>query len=44
VHCAAGYRATIAASMLAANGRHVVAVDDDFDRARANGLLTLATN
>jgi glyoxylase-like metal-dependent hydrolase (beta-lactamase superfamily II)/rhodanese-related sulfurtransferase len=44
VHCAAGYRATIAASLLAANGRHVVAVDDDFDRARANDLLTLATN
>jgi glyoxylase-like metal-dependent hydrolase (beta-lactamase superfamily II)/rhodanese-related sulfurtransferase len=44
VHCAAGYRATIAASLLAAAGRHVVAVDDDFDQARANGLLTLAAN
>ena len=44
VHCAAGYRATIAASLLAATGRHVVAVDDDFDQARANGLLTLAAN
>jgi hydroxyacylglutathione hydrolase len=44
VHCAAGYRATIAASLLAATGRHVVAVDDDFDQARTNGLLTLAAN
>jgi hydroxyacylglutathione hydrolase len=44
VHCAAGYRATIAASLLAATGRHVVAVDDDFDQARANGLLTLAAH
>jgi rhodanese-related sulfurtransferase len=39
VHCAAGYRASIAASMLAAAGRRVVAVDDDFDRARAAGHL-----
>ena len=30
VHCAAGYRATIAASLLAARGRRVVIVDDDF--------------
>ncbi|MFI7547429.1 rhodanese-like domain-containing protein [Actinoplanes sp. NPDC049599] len=44
VHCAAGYRATVAASLLAAGGRHVVAVDDDFDQARANGLLTLAAS
>jgi rhodanese-related sulfurtransferase len=38
VHCAAGYRASIAASMLAAAGRRVVAVDDEFDRAAAAGL------
>jgi glyoxylase-like metal-dependent hydrolase (beta-lactamase superfamily II)/rhodanese-related sulfurtransferase len=44
VHCAAGYRATIAASLLAATGRHVVAIDDDFDQARADRLLTLAAN
>jgi hydroxyacylglutathione hydrolase len=44
VHCAAGYRATIAASLLAATGRRVVAVDDDFDQARTNGVLTLAAN
>jgi hydroxyacylglutathione hydrolase len=30
VHCAAGYRASIAASILAAAGRRVVIVDDDF--------------
>ncbi|GIE54523.1 MBL fold metallo-hydrolase [Amorphoplanes nipponensis] len=38
VHCAAGYRASIAASLLARAGRHVVAVDDDFDHARDAGL------
>ena len=30
VHCAAGYRASIAASILAAAGTHVVAIDDSF--------------
>ncbi|KUL26912.1 MBL fold metallo-hydrolase [Actinoplanes awajinensis] len=44
VHCAAGYRASIAASLLAAHGHHVVAVDDDFDQAHASGLLALAAN
>jgi len=38
VHCAAGYRAAIAASILAAAGRHVVAVDDAFDHAATAGL------
>ncbi len=38
VHCAAGYRASIAASILAAAGRHVVAVDDAFEQAAAAGL------
>ena len=33
VHCAGGYRASIAASILAAGGRRVVAVDDDFANA-----------
>ena len=44
VHCASGYRASIAASVLAAHGRHVVAVDDDFaEQARRAGLpLTTA--
>ncbi|NUO59842.1 MAG: MBL fold metallo-hydrolase, partial [Hamadaea sp.] len=38
VHCAAGYRASIAASLLAAAGRPVVHIDDDFTRAVADGL------
>jgi glyoxylase-like metal-dependent hydrolase (beta-lactamase superfamily II)/rhodanese-related sulfurtransferase len=41
VHCAAGYRASIAASILAAHGRHVVAVDDSFDENAAPSGLTL---
>jgi hydroxyacylglutathione hydrolase len=39
VHCGAGYRASIAASLLAAGGRRVVAIDDDFDNAADAGLL-----
>ena len=39
VHCAAGYRASIAASILDAADREVVAVDDDFDQAAGAGLL-----
>lgn len=38
VHCAAGYRASVAASILAAAGRRVVAIDDDFGNAAAAGL------
>jgi hydroxyacylglutathione hydrolase len=38
VHCRAGYRASIAASILAAADRRVVAVDDDFDNAAPAGL------
>ncbi|MGQ4490764.1 MBL fold metallo-hydrolase [Streptomyces sp. 372A] len=38
VHCAGGMRAAIAASVLDAAGRDVVAVDDGFDRAEAAGL------
>ncbi|MFC5220112.1 MBL fold metallo-hydrolase [Streptomyces coerulescens] len=38
VHCAGGMRAGIAASLLDAAGREVVAVDDSFDSARAAGL------
>ena len=38
VHCAAGYRASIAASVLAASGRSLVAVDDSFDNASQVGL------
>ncbi|MFF8961033.1 rhodanese-like domain-containing protein [Streptomyces sp. NPDC014894] len=38
VHCAGGMRAGIAASLLDAAGRDVVAVDDGFDRAADAGL------
>jgi hydroxyacylglutathione hydrolase len=41
VHCQAGYRASIAASLLRAAGLTVTAVDDDFNRA-ADAGLTLA--
>jgi len=37
VHCATGYRAAIAASLLDAVGRDVVLVDDDFAHAAASG-------
>lgn len=39
VHCAGGYRASIAASALAAAGRTVVAVDDSFGNAGTAGLV-----
>lgn len=38
VHCAGGYRASIAASMLDAAGRSLVAIDDSFDFAEQVGL------
>ena len=38
VHCAAGYRASIAASFLAAAGRQPVAIDDTFTSAPQAGL------
>jgi rhodanese-related sulfurtransferase len=38
VHCAAGYRASIAASLLHRAGRDVVAVDDSYDNAHLAGL------
>lgn len=38
VHCTGGYRASVAASVLAAHGHHVVAVDDSFDAAGPAGL------
>ncbi|MFJ8114002.1 rhodanese-like domain-containing protein [Streptomyces sp. NPDC096132] len=38
VHCAGGMRAAIAASLLDAAGRDVVAVDDSFDAAEKAGL------
>jgi rhodanese-related sulfurtransferase len=38
VHCRSGYRAIIAASILDAAGRTVVAVDDEYDNAAKDGL------
>jgi len=38
VHCESGYRSMLAASMLAARGRRVIAVNDDFASAAAAGL------
>jgi hydroxyacylglutathione hydrolase len=38
IHCRSGYRASIAASILAAAGRRVVAIDDEFDNAATAGL------
>jgi glyoxylase-like metal-dependent hydrolase (beta-lactamase superfamily II)/rhodanese-related sulfurtransferase len=38
VHCEAGYRASIAASVLQAAGRRVVSVDDEFSRAALTDL------
>jgi hydroxyacylglutathione hydrolase len=44
VHCQAGYRASVAASILHAAGHAVTAVDDDFARAALAGLpITTAT-
>ncbi|MEO5745622.1 MAG: MBL fold metallo-hydrolase [Terracoccus sp.] len=43
VHCAGGYRASIAASVLAAHGHQVVAVDDDFEQSVAASGLPLVT-
>ena len=43
VHCQAGYRASVAASILHAAGNAVTAIDDDFSRAALAGLpLTTA--
>jgi hydroxyacylglutathione hydrolase len=38
VHCESGYRSVLAASMLAARGRRVIGVNDDFASAAAAGL------
>ena len=38
VHCHSGYRAVAAASLLAARGRQVISVDDDFGNAGTAGL------
>jgi len=43
VHCEAGYRAAIAASLLQAAGRRVVAVNDEFAHARPARLRLVGT-
>jgi len=43
VHCKSGYRATVAASILKAAGRTVVAIDDDFAHAGPAGLQLTKT-
>jgi hydroxyacylglutathione hydrolase len=42
VHCASGYRASIAASLLDRAGRDVVLVDDDYSNAVDAGITTEA--
>ncbi len=38
MHCQAGYRSAVAASLLQAAGRAVTAIDDEFGRAAEAGL------
>ncbi len=40
VHCASGYRASIAASLLDRAGHDVVLIDEDYDKAVEQGLTT----
>jgi hydroxyacylglutathione hydrolase len=42
VHCQSGYRAAVAASLLAAHDRQVVAINDEFGAAGHTGLRTVA--
>lgn len=42
VHCQSGYRASIAASILAAAGRQVVAIDDEYRAGSLTGLPIVA--
>lgn len=42
VHCASGYRASVAASFLDAAGRRLIAVDDSFKNAEKVGLHLVA--
>jgi glyoxylase-like metal-dependent hydrolase (beta-lactamase superfamily II)/rhodanese-related sulfurtransferase len=43
VHCARGYRASVAASFIAAAGRIPVAIDDSFENAEKVGLHLVST-
>lgn len=40
IHCASGYRASIAAALLDRQGRDVVLIDDDYDNAQKLGITT----
>lgn len=42
VHCASGYRASVAASLIDASGRTPVAIDDDFAQAGEVGLAMVS--
>ena len=42
VHCRSGYRAMVAASLLARAGRRAVTVDDDYHAAAGTGLLIVS--
>ncbi len=44
VHCQAGYRASVAASILHAAGHAVTVIDDDFSRAALAGLPLTTRN
>lgn len=44
VHCAGGYRASVAASFLSAANRRLVAVDDTFDNAKLTGLHLITSD
>ncbi len=44
VHCHGGYRSAIAASLLDAAGRAVVAIDDEYERAAPAGLTLITCN
>ena len=43
IHCAGGYRASIAASFLLANGHHVVSVNGSFAESAAAAGLPLVS-
>jgi glyoxylase-like metal-dependent hydrolase (beta-lactamase superfamily II)/rhodanese-related sulfurtransferase len=42
VHCASGFRAAIATSLLARSGRRPVLIDDEYERASKSGLSVLS--
>jgi len=44
VHCAGGYRASVAASFLSAANRRLVAIDDTFDNAKLTGLHLITSD